>query len=418
MEVVIKKGRLNGKLAAITSKSSMHRLLIAAALAKTETEIFFSDSNEDIEATISVLQAIGTKFVRGDNSIRVLPMEKAPINPLLYCNQSASTARFMIPVAAAVSEKSIVSGDEQLAKRPFAPLIDELRNHGVTIEGDKLPIEISGSLKSGKYSLPGNISSQFISGLLFALPLLASDSEIVITTAIESVPYIKMTIDAISQFGILVIETDGGFKVLGGQVYSSPGKIIADSDWSNSAFWLVAAAFGNDITISNLNMNSLQGDKNIIDLLNKFGAKAKISTDGISFESKIAAPQVIDAKNVPDLVPILAVAASAADGKTVIENVERLRIKESDRISSVINMINDLGGDAYFDKDAINIQGSGRLRGGTVNAKGDHRIAMAAAIAACICDDDVTIIGAEAINKSYPNFFEDYKYLGGELYVK
>ncbi len=418
MDVLIKQRPLKGEIGAITSKSSMHRLLIAAALANNKTEILYTDTNEDIKATILVLSALGATIEEKDGSVIVAPIMEPTNNPVLNCNQSASTARFIIPVAAALTDSFTITGDKQLSKRPFAPLINELREHGIHCSSDSLPIEVLGKIKSGKYSLPGNISSQYISGLIFALPLLSGDSEIKITTNLESIPYIDMTIDAISKFGITINMTESGYMIKGGQEYVSPQKIVSDTDWSNGAFWLVAAAVGNEITVTDLKESSLQGDKKIVDILDKFGAIAIANNGRYSFSSSISDPQAIDAKNIPDLVPILSVAASKAVGITRIFNIERLRIKESDRVKSVINMINALGGSAYEQDNSIIIEGSGSLKGGVVDASGDHRIAMAAAVAACISAGEVMIKGAEAVNKSYPKFFEDYKQLGGEINVK
>jgi 3-phosphoshikimate 1-carboxyvinyltransferase len=297
-------------------------------------------------------------------------------------------------------------------------LYEELVAHGVKLsEQGKMPLRFMGKLASGSYSLRADVSSQFIGGLLIALPLLDGGSSLELVGAIQSLPYIKMTLDVLAQFGI-IIKSSGNlrrFEIAGSQKMISPGKLSVEGDWSNSSYWLAAAALGNSVYVSGLNPNTAQGDMAITDLIRGFGASVKAENGSISVWGRAASPQIIDLAQTPDLAPAIAVIASGVKGESHIINAERLRIKESDRILSIVAMINDLGGCAHEREDGFSVLGTGGLRGGRVFAEGDHRIVMSAAAASVICDGDVIIEGAEAVNKSYPGFFEDFSDLGGNV---
>lgn len=414
MDIKITPRLLEGETAAVTSKSDAHRCLICAALCRGETEVVINDVSRDIMATADCLRALGAKIERREDVFTVSGIESARRGALLDCGESGSTLRFLLPVAAALGGEASLTGSGRLPERPLSPLAEQLIEHGARLSAKKLPIRLSGGLSCGRFELPGNISSQYITGLLLALPLLEGDSEIILTTALESAGYIDMTIKTLAGFGIKIepLPDNGGYRVKGGQSYRSPVRIRAEGDWSNSAFWLTAGGIGGRISVSGLDENSAQGDKAILPLLEKFGAKIErgglITASGGSLCGITA-----DAAEIPDLVPILAVCAAASKGKTVITNAARLRIKESDRLKTTCALLTSLGGDVTELEDGLIINGSGRLRGGCVDSFNDHRIAMSAAIASAICGNEVIIKGAQAVEKSYPAFFDDFRRLGG-----
>ncbi|MDP4118642.1 MAG: 3-phosphoshikimate 1-carboxyvinyltransferase [Bacillota bacterium] len=394
MKVTIQPSRLKGSVAAVASKSYAHRAVIAAALSNAETEIILNTSSQDIEATLSCIEALGAKWEKSEKGIKVYPIVRAEKFPTLDCNESGSTARFLMPVAAALYNQSRFEGRGRLTQRPFDPLLAAMSLKGVATSSGHIPLTLSGGLKGGKYEIAGNISSQYISGLMFALPLI-SGGEICLTTPLESAAYVDMTIEVMAQFGVKVIKTSDRYVVSEGR-YLSPGEYRVEGDWSNSAFWLAANRMGALIEVSGLNPSSTQGDKRILEAVGK---------------------DEIDAAEIPDLVPILAVYAASKNGQTKIVNAARLRLKESDRLHTVAQTLSALGGDIEEFKDGLVINGTGCLKGGRVDGAGDHRIIMSAAIAAVICKSAVEITGAEAVNKSYPTFFEDYKRLGGDINV-
>lgn len=419
MDIRIDSRPLNGKIAAITSKSDAHRCLIGAALCGGMTEVVINDSNRDIEATADCLRALGAKIERDGCVFRVFGIEKLPEKAVLDCNESGSTLRFLLPVAAALGADAHIIGSGRLPERPLSPLVERMGEHGVCFSSDRLPMDISGKLTAGRFELPGNVSSQYITGLLLALPILAGDSEIILTTKLESAGYIDMTIRTLKLFGIEIerIPENGGYRIKGGQKYSSPERIVVEGDWSNAAFWLTAGAVGGDVAVSGLDADSAQGDKEIFELLGNFGARTERSGEDTKVSHDELSGIKIDAAGIPDLVPILAVCACAAKGKTEITNAARLRIKESDRLKTVAAMINALGGEIAELQDGLVINGKGKLKGGSVDSFNDHRIAMAAAIASVICEGDVVIKGAQAVEKSYPAFFEHFRLMGGRADV-
>jgi 3-phosphoshikimate 1-carboxyvinyltransferase len=392
MKMIIQPGPLSGTLSAIPSKSHGHRLLIAAALSSPQGQVQLTETSEDLEATRTCLSALHES------------------DPVLPCRESGSTLRFLLPVAMAHQSHVRFLGEGRLLKRPLSPLKEEMERHGCRFHMGKGELEVKGLLQSGSYHLRGDISSQYVTGLLFALPLLAGDSEILLTTPLESCGYVDMTVQVLTDAGIQVnISTQEGtfgphreallkYNIPGGQHYQSPELTIPEGDWSNGAFWLASnyVGFGNRVTCNGLSEDSLQGDRIISDLLRDF-------------------PNVLDGSQIPDLIPILAVVASVRPGITTIKNAERLRLKESDRLETTVRLIRDLGGDAEELPDGMVIRGKPLLRGGTVDGCGDHRIVMSAAIASTVCTEPVIITGAEAVNKSYPGFFRDFKGLGGKI---
>ena len=402
MKVTLTPSRLAGTVGAISSKSDVHRILLAAMLAKEATRVYFNTFSEDIRATLDCIAALGAKIEERKDGVTVHP-GSAPRAVHLNCRESGSTARFILPVAAVLCESAKLTGSGRLPQRPFDDVCLALEANGCGFDSFRLPLTVTGPLQPGAYRIRGSVSSQYISGLLFALPLLSSDSEIVLTTPLQSASYVEMTLYTLAAFGIKIEKTPSGFSVPGRQQYVSPKKIHAEGDWSNAAFFRVAAELcGTEIEIKGLREDSLQGDRAIDEVIALYRDDALHTV-------------YIDAENIPDLVPVLAVLASGKRKKTVIRGAERLRLKESDRLGSVSAMISALGGSIDETDDGLIITGAGSLSGGKVDSFADHRIAMSAAIAALICEGPVTILGAQAVGKSYPNFFEDYKMLGGKV---
>ena len=394
MNMVIHPGLLSGTVEIPSSKSFAHRLLIAAALSDDSCFIGLNASNQDIAATARCLKALGAGVEMGERGIKITPVHPSHEKSALNCGESGSTLRFMLPVAAALGRDCTFAGEGRLPERPNAPLVEALRAHGVTVSSDLLPMEITGKLSGGEFSLPGNISSQYITGLLMALPLCENDSRITLTTRLESAPYVDITLDVMKLFGVNVSRTENTFIIPGNQKYISPKNVSAEGDWSSAAFWAAANSLGSRVTLTGLNPDSVQGDKAIIPMLQKLG-------------------DTIDVTETPDMVPALAVAAAGHSGVTRITGAARLRIKESDRLTAVSSMLKNLGCPCEELPDGLVIHGGNPLTGGNVDGMNDHRIVMAAAIAATVAAGPVTITGAQAVAKSYPEFFNEFTRLGG-----
>jgi len=396
MNVKIEPSLLSGTVFAVASKSYAHRAIIAAALSDGPTEIILNTTSQDIEATVNCINALGGKIEKTERGLMVYPVSEVPEKTVLDCGESGSTARFLIPVAAAIGKETLFEGHGRLPERPQRELIQAITKGGAAASSDFLPMTVYGGMKAGIYEIAGNISSQYITGLLFALATLEGESEIVLTTSLESAPYVDMTLQVLKDFGVKTEKTETGYKICGGEIIS-PKTYTVEGDWSNAAFWLVAARMGCEITVSGLNTESIQGDREI---LTQMWMKE------------------VDASQIPDLVPILAVGAAARQGRTVIYNAERLRIKESDRLTAVAENLKALGAKVNELPDGLEIFGKGVLKGGRVKSYGDHRIVMAMAVASCVCGSPVIIEGAETVEKSYPAFFEDFKMLGGKADVQ
>ena len=398
MNIVVQPRRLSGQLEIPSSKSYAHRLLIAAALAEGPTFVGLNATNQDITATARCLESLGARVGFAENGIDVKPISANSGNAELFCGESGSTLRFMLPVAAALGSECTFTGAGRLPERPNAPLVDALRAHGTAVSNDLLPMTISGRLMGGEYAIAGNISSQYITGLLMALPLCREDSSIRLTTRLESAAYVDITLEVLKLFGIEIIRTQDGYKIPGGQRYKTPGTVAAEGDWSGAAFWALANSLGNDVKYTGLNPASIQGDRAIEEMLGRLGGE-------------------IDVSGTPDLVPALAVAAAWHRGVTRITGAARLRIKESDRLSAVSDMLCRLGCDCEELADGLVIKGGRGFAGGKVEGCNDHRIVMAAAIAATVADGPVTITDSQAVNKSYPGFFDEFTRLGGLAHV-
>ena len=416
MIATITPAQLSGTIPAIASKSDAHRLLILAALSHGETRLLMEQRSEDIDATIGCLRALGATIEVLPDGVVVRGIERVNENPLLDCGESGSTFRFLLPVAAALCEHARFTGGGRLPERPIGELLRVMQSHGVAFSAERLPFATAGRLAGGDFSLPGNVSSQYLTGLLLALPLLDSDSIITLTTHLESAAYVEITLHALRRFGARVRVEDGVYAVSGGQRIQSPGTLRVDGDWSNAAFFLAAGALGKPVTITGLSLDSPQGDKAILNALRRFGALVETTKDTVTVSPAQLTGCEIDVGETPDLLPILAVLGACAAGETRLVNAARLRLKESDRLASVSAMLRALGGTVQELPDTLVIAG-GILAGGTVESCNDHRIAMSAAIAAILCESSVTILGADAVKKSYPAFYHDLNQLGGHVDV-
>ena len=386
MNITITPAPLRGTIRAIPSKSMAHRLLILSAFGDRPAELLCAETNRDIEATAQCLQALGAEIQRTEAGYSVVPVREIPQKTDLYCCESGSTLRFLLPVVGALGVEAAIHMAGRLAARPLSPLWEEMERMGCRLSrSDENTILCHGKLKPGTYTIAGNVSSQFISGLLFAFRLMDGACDLEITGTLESAPYVALTKAAMELF------PEG----------HSPERIAVEGDWSNAAFFLAAGALGNPVTVENLNPHSLQGDRAVTHWLDRLKEHT-----------------IIPAGDIPDLVPILAIVAACGKG-AVFTNIRRLRMKESDRVASTIAMVKALGGEAWATEDTLTVSGTG-LIGGTVDSCNDHRIAMSAAIAATVCSQPVTILGAQSVNKSYPGFWDVYTQAGGlyEQYLR
>ncbi len=418
MNVKISGSGINGVISAIPSKSDVHRALICAALADRKSRVNFSSTSQDIQATISCLNSIGAKITTDENGAVIEPVKQNfNIGATLDCGESGSTIRFMIPVAAALGLNADFVGHGRLAQRPLEPLSTVLKENGCSFSTiGEFPLKVSGKLSGNSFEIQGNVSSQFITGLLFALPLIGG-GKITVIPPIESKKYIDMTLKAMRQFGIDIIENNNVYTVNGKYTVLND-NYNSDGDWSNAAFFLSAGAINGEATVTNIYKNSLQGDKAIVDILSQFGATVIQSDNSVTVKSNSLKGIDIDASQIPDLVPILSVVAAFAQGETKIYNAGRLRIKESDRLSAVCEMLNSLGGEAVELADGLIIKGNPNLKcSGVTDSFNDHRMVMSASVLALCSDSQITINNAQAVNKSYPRFFEALASLGGTVNV-
>ncbi|MCL2392470.1 MAG: 3-phosphoshikimate 1-carboxyvinyltransferase [Oscillospiraceae bacterium] len=423
MTVTVWPGRFAGNLTAIASKSHLHRLLICAALSESETTLICGETEAlDIKATIACLSALGARIERKQEGFAVMPIDRSrlPKTCVLPCMESGSTLRFMLPVVCALGVSGAFLMEGRLSERPLAPLDAELSRNGIELFKPKPDILCcKGKLRPAHYTLPGNVSSQYISGLLMALPLLDFDSVLHIEEPIESEGYIDMTLEANAAFKQQAEPDDGDFIIRGGRIFESPGTIVVEGDWSNGAFWLCAGAMpGGAVRLNGLNKKSSQGDREICDILGAIGANISCENGVFSASEAERRAVEIDARAIPDLIPVLSAVAAVGDGTTFVRNAGRLRLKESDRLLTTAQLLNTLGAKVVQEQDGLRIDGVKRLTGGVVDACGDHRIAMTAAVASAACSTPVVITGAQAVNKSYPQFWEKLKVLGKKVEIE
>ena len=391
------------------SKSQAHRMLICAALSREPSRLILDGFSADIEATMQCLEALGARCEETANGLSVTPVGVCPAQARLDVGESGSTLRFLLPVLGALGVQAEIRMHGRLPERPLSPLREVLEAHGMRLQQDGTILHTDGQLIAGDYSLPGNVSSQFISGLLFALPLLGGNSTLTVTGALQSARYVSMTEQALAEAGILTKKDGPVWQIGGGQRYASPAVQTVEGDWSNAAFFLCMGALSaTGVTVTGLNSTSLQADRAITEILVRFGAELTVSEDAVTVRRGVLHGITLDAGPIPDLVPVVSCLAALCDGETRVENAARLRLKESDRLQTTAALLSALGGSVRELPDGLIISGRGRLSGGTADACGDHRIAMSAAMAACGCEGPVTVSGSECVAKSYPAFWEDF----------
>lgn len=411
---VITRGTLHGTVTPPPSKSVAHRAILCAAMARGKSRIVPCISSEDMKATERAVSALGarlhsdgdTLFVDGET---MFSAKKAEID----CGESGSTLRFAIPCAAAGGVGAIFTGQGRLPSRPLGIYRELLPSFGVKLESaGGLPLKISGKLQSGEFRLKGNVSSQFITGLLLALPLLDGDSAVIPTTKVESKNYIDITLSVMQEFGVTAEERDGGYFIRGGQRYLAR-EFSVEKDWSQAAPFLVSGALAGRVSVTGLDNASRQGDRAVVEILKRFGAFIEETAAGVTVTASQLHGIDIDASQIPDLVPALAAAACGAKGRTLIYNAARLRLKESDRLSSTAAALGALGADIRETEDGLVIEGGKPLQGGRAPGFNDHRIVMAVAAVSALCEGPVEIEGCDCVDKSYPAFFADFIKAGG-----
>lgn len=418
-QVQIEPGILQGTVSVPPSKSAAHRAIICAALARGISVIRPIALSNDIRATIDCMRKLGAVITQEGDTLTVDGTHIfTPKDVRLDCGESGSTLRFLVPVTAVGGVSAVFVGHGKLPERPIGVFTECLPAHGVVCEtAGGLPLQISGQLHSGAYAVPGHISSQFITGLLLALPLLEGDSDIILTSPAQSVGYIDMTLDVLKEFGIVIEATANGWHIPGGQCYQARSYTV-EGDWSQAAFFLTAAALGGRITIDNLNPYSKQGDKACLDIYARFGADIQTDEKGsITVSHGTLKATTIDAADIPDMVPALAVTAACCEGTTIITGAARLRIKECDRLAAMRDGLSRLGADIRETDDGLVITGVPTLHGGLAEGYNDHRIVMALAMASVRCSGTIILTDGESINKSYPTFFDDMEKLGGKIHV-
>lgn len=427
-KVLIAPTKFNGKIHIPSSKSMGHREIICAGLAQGTSVIDNISMSKDIEATCRCLRALGVQIENvpsrfaGRTALRVTGSGKlAAAESGADCGESGSTLRFIIPLAALLGQPFTLTGHGRLVSRPLQAYYDifDSQQLGYSTENGQLPLTVNGHLQPGHYQLPGDVSSQYVSGLLFALPLLEGDSVLEITSPLESASYVNLTLSCLAKYGIK-IENEGHrlYKIPGRQKYQPQNSNVV-GDWSQAAFWLVAGALGKQVSSTGLTADSLQGDRAVLNIMQRMGAKLTQKQDAVTAEQSTTAGCVIDAADCPDIIPVLTVLAAVSTGMTKIINAARLRIKECDRLAAMTSELNKLGAKITELPDGLIIEGCAQgLRGGAqVDAWNDHRIAMSLAVAAAACNEPFTLTGAASVAKSYPEFWQDYLQAGGKMEV-
>ena len=428
MKIKIRPGKLNGTIEIPPSKSYSHRAVIAAALAENgkKSKIDNLKFSVDITTTTDIMENWGAKIKRFESALEIIGNDGkvVPKDKYVQCNESGSTIRFLIPIGITDENELIFDGKGKLVDRPLDSYYRIFDKQGIFYknENGKLPLTVNGKLKAGNYEIDGNISSQFITGLLYALPLLDGDSKLTINKNLESKGYIDLTLEILKLAGIEIVNNNyKSFDIKGNQIYK-PFDYTVEGDYSQVAFWIVAGIISankdNEVKCLHVNKNSLQGDREIIEIVQRMGANLEIFDDYVLVKPSKTQGTVIDISQCPDIGPILTVLAALSEGETRIINGERLRIKESDRITSIKTELNKLGANVAEEGDSLIIQGVEGFAGGvTVNAWNDHRIAMSLAIASTRCEKEIILEEAESVRKSYPHFWDDFVRMGGEIEV-
>ena len=415
MVTTVSPGERTGAVRIPASKSQAHRIILCAALGGGETVISCRGLSNDISATIACMNALGAKIEINGDKIAVSPrgIFRFSETAELPCSESGSTLRFLLPAVGALGISAVFQMQGRLPERPIEPLKSVLEAHGMSIEKRESQLFCKGQLTPGAYSIPGDVSSQYVSGLLMALPLLGGESTIEVTGKIESAAYITMTEEVLRLGGVKFEKSGNTYRIFPSK-YHFPPAFEVEGDYSNAAFFLCTGALsGKGVTVTGLDGASSQGDRAVLDILSQMGAEISTVPGGFFVRGSSLHGAEIDASPIPDLIPVLAVTAAAAEGETRVVNASRLRLKESDRLQSTAAMLKALGADVTELPDSLIIRGGKPLTGGTVDSCGDHRIAMSAAVAATRCSGSVTVLGSESVTKSYPEFWNDFGFLKG-----
>ena len=417
MNQTILPGPRAGRVTVPASKSYAHRFFIAAALGRTPVTIHCRGVCEDIHATIACLQALGAGIRETAPEVyEVTPLSVPPKGPcVLPCRESGATLRFLLPLVGALGINAVFHREGRLPHRPLEPLLTELARHGMIATSDGCDLYCRGQLRAGDYVLPGDVSSQFVSALLLALPLLPGDSTLTLTSPPESAPYIAITQEVLATAGISLRRVGDRYLIPGGQRYQLPAELTVEGDWSSAAFFLCAGALSREgVAVEGLSLSTRQGDSAIISLLRQMGAEVALTPGCITVRKGRLRAADIDARPIPDLIPPVCILAAAAEGESHIQNARRLRYKESDRLRGIASLLVSLGSCVSLSGDGLAIRGVSPLWGGTVSPMGDHRLAMSAALPALAADAPVTVLNADCVSKSYPTFWTDFQSLKGE----
>ena len=416
MRVTVRPGNFGGTLFVPPCKSLAHRFLIAAALAGGRSKIDNIEQSNDIKATVGGLRELGADISFNDRTAYITGIKRfLPVMNIVNCGESGSTLRFFIPVFSLTGDKVVFKGEGRLMQRPQTVYSEIFRKRGLMFsqEGDFLTI--NGALTAGKYSVAGDVSSQFITGLLYALSMCDGDSVINILPPFESRSYVLLTVDVLQKFGVSVCFYDDlTIKVKGGQKYV-PGSFCVEGDYSQAAFWLVAGSICGDVKVNNLLPGSKQGDRVIVDILRRCGAAQEFGDNFVSCKKASLMATEIDLSDCPDLGPVLMVLGLFCKGETVISNAGRLRMKESDRILSMQSELSKMGADIFSDRDTVFVRKSVLRDTYNLDSHNDHRVAMALAVASVCAGIEIDIDNAQAVDKSYPMFWNDLKSLGAEV---
>ena len=411
----IKGNTFLGEIMSPPSKSCAHRRLIASCLGSADTKIKISEICEDVEATISCLHTMGANFEYENGILTVSPIKEKGKSVTLNAKESSSTLRFMLPLSLVLCQQAKITGEGIILLQPIAPLSDELRRKGFIFNGDKLPFTVAGNLKPGLYNLKGDLSSQFVSSLLMSLPLLQSDSEIVLSLPLFKESYVALTVRILKECGIFIEKGPSGIFICGNQRYTPPFISEIEGDYSLSAFHLGLGCACGEVKTSGLNMDSMQGEREIISIIRSFGGK--VEREGNSFRAVRSTLKgtTLNLENTPDLIPPSVVLSLYAEGETVFRNLKKLAVKDEKRLSFFLDNLKILGADFTRTKNELIIRGKKKLKGGTVSSCNDHRIAMALSCLSPLCDDGIILEGCEAVKRSYPSFFKDFVSLGGKF---
>lgn len=417
MDVLITPSPLKGTIKVPASKSILHRAIIAASISNGTSIIRNINYSDDILRTIEAMKSLGVTFISENDTLTIVGNDAFELsNNLIDCHESGSTLRFLIPLLSLANEAVTFTGRESLMKRPLALYKSIFTKHKSTFKHNKNNVFIEGALRPGKYVVPGNISSQFITGLMLTLPLLSRSSTIIVTEKFESKPYVDLTIDVLSKFGITIEEGDNNTYYIKGRQSYVATDVTIEGDYSQAAFFMAMGLFNEEINVLNLDHNSKQGDKEIVTIIKDFGGNITDIEGGYQVTRSELTATIVDIEQCPDLGPISTAIACLADGTTDVKNAGRLRIKESDRLEAIQTAMNELGGFVLSDADTLTIGGKPKLDGdGDVDSFKDHRIVMSVVSISTMCKKPFIIRDADSINKSYPSFFDDFISLGGNV---